>query len=51
MELKNSGLLQFQCFINNNWIYSKEKKTFNVTNPATGEIIIAVADAGIYETE
>ncbi len=51
MELKNSNLLQFQCFINNNWIYSKEKKTFNVTNPANGEIIIAVADGGIDETE
>ncbi len=51
MQLRNSNLLQSQCFINNNWINSKENKTFNVTNPATGEIIIAVADGDIEETE
>lgn len=51
MQLKNSMLLQTKCFINNNWIGGIEKKTFDVTNPATNEIIAAVADGGVGETE
>ncbi len=51
MQLKKSNLLQSQCFINNNWIDSTGKRTFNVTNPATNKIITAVANGGVEETE
>jgi succinate-semialdehyde dehydrogenase/glutarate-semialdehyde dehydrogenase len=51
MQLQNPNLLQTQCFINNNWIDSSSKETFNVTNPATSQIIAAVANGLVAETE
>jgi succinate-semialdehyde dehydrogenase/glutarate-semialdehyde dehydrogenase len=51
MKLKNLNLLQSRCFIDNNWLNAKNEKTFNVTNPANGEIITAVTDGGVEETE
>jgi succinate-semialdehyde dehydrogenase/glutarate-semialdehyde dehydrogenase len=51
MQLSNTGLLQKQSFINNNWISPKSGKTFDVINPANGEVITSVADCSAAETE
>ncbi|MBC7588019.1 MAG: NAD-dependent succinate-semialdehyde dehydrogenase [Chitinophagaceae bacterium] len=48
MQLSNTHLLQQHSFINNEWVASPQ--TFKVDNPATGEIIIEVSDAGEAET-
>jgi len=51
MQLLNYQLLQNKSFINNNWICEQTGKTFEVTNPANGEVITTVADCGAKETE
>lgn len=51
MQLLNPQLLQNQSFINNNWVSAQSGKTFEVTNPANGEIITIAADCGAKETE
>jgi succinate-semialdehyde dehydrogenase/glutarate-semialdehyde dehydrogenase len=51
MRLKNPELLQQCSFINNNWVKAANQKTFDVTNPATGEVITGVADCLTIETE
>jgi succinate-semialdehyde dehydrogenase/glutarate-semialdehyde dehydrogenase len=38
-------MLQYQLYINGEWVPSKNGRTFSVTNPATGEIVGEVADA------
>ncbi|MDN4592741.1 NAD-dependent succinate-semialdehyde dehydrogenase [Polycladomyces subterraneus] len=38
-------MLQYQLYINGEWVPSGNGRTFSVTNPATGEIIGEVADA------
>ncbi len=48
MQLSNTNLLQQHSFINNEWVASSSR--FPVDNPATGEIIIEVSDAGEAET-
>jgi succinate-semialdehyde dehydrogenase/glutarate-semialdehyde dehydrogenase len=50
MQLSNFQLLQNQSFIDNNWISAQSEKTFEVFNPANGEVITTVADCGGYET-
>jgi len=47
MQLVNTSLLQSSSFINNEWVSSAG--TFPVFNPATGEKIIDVSDAGEAE--
>ena len=39
-----NNLLKNQAFVNGKWVNAASGKTFNVTNPATGEIIGAVPD-------
>ncbi len=51
MQLLSPQLLQNKSFINNNWICAQSGKTFEVINPANGEIITAVADCDAEETE
>lgn len=51
MQLSQSQLLQNKSFINNNWISAQSEKTFDVTNPANGNVITSVADCGALETE
>jgi succinate-semialdehyde dehydrogenase / glutarate-semialdehyde dehydrogenase len=51
MQLKNASLLKAQWYINNTWKDTANAKTFDVTNPATGEVIIKVANCGAEETE
>jgi succinate-semialdehyde dehydrogenase/glutarate-semialdehyde dehydrogenase len=50
MQLKNKDLLKGELFINNEWLSAKAGATFNVYNPATGEAIHWVANAGEPET-
>lgn len=50
ISLKNPSLLRTQLFINGEWCNADLQKTFAVVNPASGEIIAQVADAGIVET-
>jgi succinate-semialdehyde dehydrogenase/glutarate-semialdehyde dehydrogenase len=38
-------MLQYQLYINGEWIPSGNGRTFSVTNPATGEVVGEVADA------
>ena len=51
MQLSQPELLQNKSFINNNWISAHSEKTFEVTNPAKGNVITTVADCGARETE
>ncbi|PKG82896.1 succinate-semialdehyde dehydrogenase (NADP(+)) [Colwellia sp. 75C3] len=47
--IKDTQLLKNFSYINGSW-HSSET-TFDVTNPATGELIVSVSNAGIAETE
>lgn len=50
MKTTYTALLQQQLFINNEWADAVNGKCFAVTNPANGETIANVADAGETET-
>ncbi|QWD74511.1 NAD-dependent succinate-semialdehyde dehydrogenase [Polynucleobacter sp. TSB-Sco08W16] len=47
--LKDHKLFKEQAFINGKWIDSKER--FNITNPATDEIIASVSNLGPHQAE
>jgi len=49
MNLKNKDLLQAAAYINGEWV--KGASQFDVTNPATGDVIARVADLGAAETQ
>ncbi len=51
MKLIQPQLLQNKSFINNNWASAQTGKTFDVTNPANGEVITTAADCGAGEAE
>ena len=42
--LSDPSLLQVQAFINNEWVDAENSETFNVKNPARGDVIAQVAD-------
>lgn len=50
ISLQNPNLLRTQLLINGEWCNADSQKTFAVVNPASGEVIAQVADAGIVET-
>jgi len=50
MQLKDSGLLRDACYIDGNWTGADNGQTFDVTNPANGELIARVPDCGTGET-
>lgn len=50
ISLRNSSLWRTQAFINGEWCSADSHKVFAVTNPATGDVIAQVADAGAAET-
>ncbi len=50
IELKNKSLLKTQAYINGQWTSASDNKTFEVTNPYSGEVIAQVADCGVEET-
>jgi len=49
MQLKDSGLLRDACYIDGNWTGADNGQTFDVTNPANGELIARVPDCGTGE--
>lgn len=51
MQLSQPQLLQNKSFIDNNWVTAQNGATFEVTNPANGNVITTVADCGARETE
>lgn len=42
--MKNFNLLRTQAYVNGKWVNAGSGKTFQVSNPATGEVIAAVPD-------
>jgi succinate-semialdehyde dehydrogenase/glutarate-semialdehyde dehydrogenase len=45
LELKNPSLLRDQLYINGQWCDAQGNKTFAVTNPANGQLLVAVSNA------
>lgn len=50
MELADTTLLKQLCYINGEWVGADSAQTFAVINPATGDHLAAVPDAGAAET-
>ncbi len=48
MNLNDPSLLCDKCYINGQWVGGNQ--TFDVTNPATGDVVGAVPDLGVEET-
>jgi succinate-semialdehyde dehydrogenase / glutarate-semialdehyde dehydrogenase len=48
-QLELSDLIRSQHFIDGNWVPSANGQRFDVTNPATGEVIATIADGGEAE--
>lgn len=51
MELSDKSLLKQLCYVDGQWVGADSAKTFAVVNPATGERLAAVPDAGAAETQ
>ncbi|XP_054280197.1 glutarate-semialdehyde dehydrogenase [Macrosteles quadrilineatus] len=45
------NLLKTEAFINGKWVSAKSGKTFQVTNPATGQVIASVPDMDVTDTK
>jgi len=50
LELSDTTLLKQSCYINGEWVGADSARTFPVINPATGEQLATVPDAGVTET-
>ncbi|PKP80186.1 MAG: succinate-semialdehyde dehydrogenase (NADP(+)) [Alphaproteobacteria bacterium HGW-Alphaproteobacteria-18] len=50
LKLKDSSLLKSEAFIGGKWRPATSGETFDVTNPATGDLIAAVPKMGAEET-
>ena len=50
MKLNDASLIQTGSYVNGDWLAAPDGKTFNVTNPATGEVLAQVADHGAGTT-
>ena len=50
MKLNDASLIQTGSYVNGDWLAAPDGKTFNVTNPATGEVLAEVADHGAGTT-
>lgn len=51
IQLKDSGLLKTQAYIDGQWVAGDNGATFEVHNPATGELLANVASVGAAETK
>ncbi|MBE9398961.1 NAD-dependent succinate-semialdehyde dehydrogenase [Pontibacterium sp. N1Y112] len=51
IQLKDSGLLKTQAYIDGQWVAGDNGATFDVHNPATGELLATVASVGAAETK
>ncbi|MDP6492750.1 MAG: NAD-dependent succinate-semialdehyde dehydrogenase [Acidimicrobiales bacterium] len=50
MELQDPTLLRTRAYIGGEWIDADSGATFDVTDPATGDVVATVADLGVDET-
>jgi len=50
-QLKDPSLFVERCYVGGHWIEAKDRATFPVDNPATGEIIGSVLDCREVETD
>jgi succinate-semialdehyde dehydrogenase/glutarate-semialdehyde dehydrogenase len=50
MQLKESNLLKSQCYIDGQWVAADNGAVREVRNPATGQLLSTVPDAGTGET-
>ena len=50
MQIKDPGLLKKAAYINGDWCEADSQAVFDVTNPATGEVIASLPDMGPAET-
>lgn len=50
LTLQDSTLLKTDAYINGEWCGAADGKRFDVTNPATGEVIVTLPDMGVDET-
>ena len=50
MELQDPTLLRTQAYVGGEWIDADSGATFDVTDPATGEVVASVADLGVDAT-
>lgn len=50
IKLTDTNLLRTRAYIDGQWVGADSGKTFDVTNPATGNVITAVPDMGVDET-
>ncbi len=51
MQLKDPDLFRQQAYINGQWVDADSGNTFEVTNPATGEVLANVPEMGAAETQ
>lgn len=51
LNLKKTDLLRQQAFVNGQWINAGSGKTFDVTNPASGEVIARVPELSVDEVD
>lgn len=51
MDVKNLSLLHNKAYVNGEWVSAKSGKTFNVLNPATGEVIGEVPDMDLQDVQ
>ncbi|NLR91523.1 NAD-dependent succinate-semialdehyde dehydrogenase [Flammeovirga agarivorans] len=50
MILKDTTLLQSQCYVNGSWVDGEENKTFEVKNPFDQSVIQSVSDFNVNDT-
>ncbi len=50
MELQDPTLLRTRAYVGGEWIDADSGATFDVTDPATGDVVASVADLGVDET-
>ncbi|NVK29818.1 MAG: aldehyde dehydrogenase family protein, partial [Gammaproteobacteria bacterium] len=50
-RLSDASLVKNQALINGQWVDADSGETFNVTNPANGEVLTQVARCGAAETQ
>ena len=50
IDISDSGLFQTRAYIDGQWVDADDGTTYDVTNPANGEVIASVARCGTAET-
>ena len=51
LQLRDPSLLKNLCLIDGQWLAAKDGATIEVSNPATGELLVAVPKMGEVETQ